>query len=241
MALPSANVVLFLRACGADLAHSPLDAMFQLYADLMAANERDNLTRITDERDFWIKHVADSLAITLAMPELRGEPSGQEGLPPPDHPPRALRVADVGCGAGFPLLVLAWANRGWGLTGFESRGKKAEFVSREAAALRLGNVRVVSRRAREAGRLPEHRGQCDVVLLRAVGEAGKMVRECRELLAAEPGAMMVHYKTPQAVAAERAMAEREAGKYGLGVEVSDVVSLPDGGGERQFIVMRRRA
>jgi 16S rRNA (guanine527-N7)-methyltransferase len=148
-------------------------------------------------------------------------------------------VADVGCGAGFPLLPLAWASPGLRFTGFESRGKKADFVKREIARLGLRNARAVSQRAREAGRRPEHAGQYDVVLLRAVGPAGDLVRECRALLREEPGARMVHYKTPDGVAAERAVAEREAGKYGFAVETSQMVTLPEQGGPRQFLLLRR--
>jgi hypothetical protein len=48
-------------------------------------NESVNLTRITGENEFNIKHVADSLLLPMVFPELRG---------------KALRVADIGCGAG---------------------------------------------------------------------------------------------------------------------------------------------
>ncbi len=236
MTQPSDPVVAFLRACGVDLERSPLQVMRRLYADLLAANREDNLTRITAEADFWVKHVADSVAVGLAVPGLVGRTSrssaGETGE-------AIVRVADVGCGAGFPLLPLAWASPALSFTGFESRGKKADFVSREIRRLGLGNAHVVSRRAREAGRLPEHAGQYDVVLLRAVGAAGEMVRGCRALLREEPGARMVHYKTPDGVAAEQAMAEREAGKYGLAVETSQTIELPGEDGERQFLLLRR--
>jgi 16S rRNA (guanine527-N7)-methyltransferase len=207
----------FIRSCGAAL---PLDAMQRLAADLAEANRTLNLTRVTD---FWVGHVADSLSVGLVVPELLTS---------------ALTIADVGCGAGFPLLPLAWANPALRATGFESRKKKAHFVIREIERLELSNAWVEPRRAREAGRLEEHGGRYDAVLVRAVGPAGKLVRECRALMA--PDGVLILYKTPQAVAAELPLAEREAAKYGLAVEVSGVIELPEEGGQRQFLLMRRQ-
>ena len=61
---------------------------------LLETNRTLNLTRITGVEEFAVKHVADSLAIARYFPEFREA---------------RLRVADIGCGAGFPSLVLALA------------------------------------------------------------------------------------------------------------------------------------
>ena len=57
-----------------------------LYQILTVANEQVNLTRIDSEEGFWIKHVADSLMLGVAFPDLTRQ---------------KLRVGDIGCGAGF--------------------------------------------------------------------------------------------------------------------------------------------
>ena len=41
-----------------------------LYQILSIANEQVNLTRIDSEEGFWIKHVADSLMLGVAFPDL---------------------------------------------------------------------------------------------------------------------------------------------------------------------------
>lgn len=215
----------FLSRCG--LASGRLEAMDlldRLYADLLEANARMNLTRLTGEDDYWLKHVADSLSVVLAVPELAKT---------------ALRVADVGSGAGFPSLPLAWANDQATVVAIEARRRKAGFIAGEAVRLGLGNVSVIARQAREAARLPEAGGRFDIVLLRAVGAAGEMLRHCRGLLAPHPGAKLVFYKTPEAVEAERRLAEREAGKSGMTVDVSTPVELPLGLGRRQFLLVVR--
>ena len=99
---------------------------------LLETNRTLNLTRITGVEEFAVKHVADSLAIARYFPEFREA---------------RLRVADIGCGAGFPSLVLALAFPNLLLTPIDSTGKKAAFVERAAQLLGLGNVRVVTARA----------------------------------------------------------------------------------------------
>ncbi len=211
----------FLTRCGvpAGRLEEP-DGMERLYADLVAANRETNLTRIVDETDFWIRHVSDSLAVGLAAPDLLSEP---------------LHVADVGPGGGFPLLVLGWANRRLSLLGAEPRKRKAAFLEAESQRLGLENVAVVARQAREVGRMVDYAGRFDRVTLRAVGEAGKMVREVRQLL--KPGGRIVFYKTPDTVHRELPLARREAEKFGFRIELSEPIELPIVWARRQFLVL----
>ena len=215
----------FLIRCGVRPERAAdLSAMERLYRDLVAANRTTNLTTVTDEADYWNLHVADSLAVGLVEPELLSGP---------------VEAADVGCGAGFPMLPLAWANGELRVTGIESRGRKAEFVRRQIEAMGLAHAAVVAGRAREVARLGDHAGQYQAVLLRAVGQAGKLIRECRGLLAPTAGAKLIFYTTPAAAAEQRGEAAREAAKFGLVLRESDVIALPAGSGSRQFLIAER--
>jgi len=202
---------------------SPPDysVMDQFYADLISVNAVHNLTRIVDVDDFWIMHVLDSLLVTRVVGELLQE---------------TMTVADVGCGGGFPILPLAWANPKLTVMGIEARSKKAHFVAEEAARLGLSNASARAIQAREAARSDDYRQQYDAVVLRAVAETGRMVRDVRGLL--KPGGAIINYKTPQAVIAERAITEREASKFGFTVTESEVFALPRDAGQRQFVVLR---
>ncbi len=213
----------FLRRCGLD-ADRDLDVMSRLQKLLADGNEQLNLTRLDDPADFWIGHVADSLAVALACPDLLTE---------------RLRVADVGTGGGFPMLPLAWANPRLSVTGIESSSKKTRFVAVMLTRLGLYNCSVLDRQAREAGRLEGHAGGYDAVVSRAVAESGRLIRDCRQLLADRPGTRLIFYKTPAAVADELAVAQREAAKYKLQLDTSDVITLPGNAGERQFIIASR--
>jgi len=215
----------FLRGCGVrDATLERLAELEPFLEQLREANAHLNLTRLTSDADFWIKHVADSLAVGLAAPELLTQP---------------LRVADVGCGAGFPAIPLAWANPGLRLTAIEARPRKAEFVESAARALGLVNLQVLARQAREVGRLPDHAGAYDAVLLRAVGPPESLIRECRGLLKPAAGARLVFYLTPTMVAESRSLVNREAHKFGLKVAESAPVELPEGAGARQFLLLAR--
>jgi 16S rRNA (guanine527-N7)-methyltransferase len=217
----------FLRRCGVrNEALARLAELVPFLDHLREANARLNLTRLTSATEFWLKHVADSLAVGSAMPELLHEP---------------MRVADVGCGAGFPAIPLAWANPALRLTAIEARPRKAEFVRAAARRLDLVNLEVLARQAREIGRRPEYAAAYDAVLLRAVGPPAGLVRECRCLLGTDAAARLVFYLTPAAVAESRAQVAREAHKFGLDVAESAPVELPQGVGTRQFLLLSRAA
>jgi 16S rRNA (guanine527-N7)-methyltransferase len=221
-AMPSPAVQAFLARCGVLTDHRDLNVLARLWTDLHAAARRINLTAIDAEEDFWLLHVADSLAVGIAVPELLVAPG--------------LHVADVGCGAGFPLLALAWANPALALVGLEPRLKRADFVRREVQRLGMPNCRVVDRQVSEVARDELHAGHYDAVVLRAVGSAAKFLRPCRRLLKPRTGAKVVFYKTPAAIAEELPAARREAAKLGLALRASDIIDLPADAGKRQFLL-----
>ena len=170
-------------------------------------------------REFYLKHVADSLAVLKVYPRLLRRP---------------VRVADVGCGAGLPGVVLAVALPELLLTAVESNRRKADFVAMAAAELGLAErVQVLPRRSREIGADPRYAHAFDVVTVRAVAPAEKAIRDCRRLIA--PGGSAILYKTPGSVAGELPAARRLAEKHRLAVEASEPLALPAGAGRRQFI------
>jgi len=206
----------FLEKCSVpERAGDRLAVMEELYSDMIAAGESLNLTAIKSFGDFWSLHVADSLSIGMFFPELMNN---------------ECTAADVGCGGGFPILPLAWANPGLDITGIERRGKKADFVRAEAEKIGLSNVSVLNVQARE------HDRQYDYVLTRAAGKSWKMVREVRDMV--KPLGRIVYYKTPASIREELPLVQREARKYRMSVRMTDTFELP-GGGKRCFMVCER--
>ncbi len=126
-----------------------------LYAAVVTANQKLNLTRITEPEEFWEKHLWDSLR---GVGDLINN-----SLP--------LQVIDIGTGAGFPGLPLAIARPDWQLTLVDSTAKKIGFIQELAPALSLTNVYPLVSRIEEVGQQKEHRHQYDLALIRAVASA----------------------------------------------------------------------
>jgi len=145
---------------------------------VLAANARMNLTAITEPERMAVAHFADSLAALDAAPAELAV---------------AGRAADVGSGAGFPLVPLAVAVPECAWTGIESVGKKAAFLAQAASDLALGHVTALALRAEEAGRDPVLRGAFDLVTARAVGPAASLLEVGLPLL--REGGLLLLWKT----------------------------------------------
>jgi 16S rRNA (guanine527-N7)-methyltransferase len=126
-----------------------------LYVAVVTANQRLNLTRITEPEEFWEKHLWDSLR---GVGDLITSPS-------------AMQVIDIGTGAGFPGLPLAIARPDWQLTLVDSTAKKIGFIESIAPELGLTNIHPLVSRIEEVGQQKEHRHQYDLALVRAVASA----------------------------------------------------------------------
>ena len=218
-------IVEFLTRCQVkDTGDQALATMDAFQALIEEANRVTNLTRILSPEDFWTKHVADSVALALVLPEIAVQP---------------WHIVDVGCGAGVPMIPLAWAFPNLRLPGIESRHRKAEFVEQAARHLGLHNCAVVARQAREAARLPELAGAFDGVVMRAVGDTEWLLEEALPFVRRGIGTWMALYKTPAAVSEELSVARRAAGRCGFRVTASEEFDLPLAAGRRQFLLLQR--
>jgi 16S rRNA (guanine527-N7)-methyltransferase len=134
------------------LSEAQLGAFERYSRELIAWNERVNLTRIVIPGEIAIKHFLDSLSVSLALPELRSP----------------LAVIDVGSGAGFPGLPLKIALPDIVLTLLEATAKKTAFLEHVVGVLGLTGVTILTARAEAAGRRPDRREQYDLAVARAV-------------------------------------------------------------------------
>ncbi|MGD0463293.1 MAG: 16S rRNA (guanine(527)-N(7))-methyltransferase RsmG [Tepidisphaeraceae bacterium] len=126
--------------------HAQINSFLDL---LLSANQRMNLTRITDRPQAEILHVADALTL---LPHL---------------PPRPHRLADVGSGGGIPGIILAIVRADAQIVLIESTQKKANFLRTAAAELNLANVTVEPLRAEDVARSAS-RETFDIAVARAV-------------------------------------------------------------------------
>ncbi len=155
---------LFLKACLEQLNitadKSQLDKWMKFMALVLEANQRQNLTAITDEKEFVIKHIADSLSASVAIA------SGP------------ARIMDVGAGAGFPSVPLCILYPEKTFTILDATQKKAAFIRRVLEELEIENAVAVSGRAEELGRAAQWREQFDYALARAVAPMPVLAELC---------------------------------------------------------------
>lgn len=119
---------------------------FNLY--LLEYNEHTNLTAIRTLEEVIFKHDIDSLTVENRIPE------GQ-------------KVLDLGCGAGFPSIVLAIARPDLQIFALDSTEKKIRFVSDCAKRFEITNLTAITGRA-EDSKVIRQLGTFDVIVSRAV-------------------------------------------------------------------------
>ena len=136
---------------GIHLTARQVDALILFENELLAWNEKFNLTAIRDAEGIRTKHFLDSFSCSLAWKH---------------NPPR--RLIDVGTGAGFPGIPLKILYPSMELTLVESVGKKTSFCRHAVAILKLEAVEVVTARAEEVGQIPIKRESYDWAVARAV-------------------------------------------------------------------------
>jgi len=139
----------------------------------LLAEERASVSSVVDRRA-WQVHVVDSLT-GLEVPELRG----------------ALRIADVGAGAGFPGLVLAVALPEAQIDLVESVGRKCEFMRRAISAAGIADANVLNTRSEDLA-AAGGREAYDAVTARAVGRLSTLAELASPLL--KPNGVLVAWK-----------------------------------------------
>jgi 16S rRNA (guanine527-N7)-methyltransferase len=190
-----------IAAMGIELESGDAERLRAYLEALRAANERFNLTAVTEPAEMWVRHVQDSLTLVpfLASAEAR-------------------RVIDVGSGGGLPGMPLAIAMPDARFTLLEATGKKAAFLQETAAALGLANVRVIQERAEVAGQDHHaHRAHYDAVVARAVARLNTLA-ELTVPFAREGGTVLL-IKGQQA---EAEVAEAKQSLYRLHAQVVDL-------------------
>jgi 16S rRNA (guanine527-N7)-methyltransferase len=191
----------------------PQAQRLEQYLDLLfVANERMNLTRITDRAAAELHHVGDSLTL---LPHL---------------PAEAHSLADVGTGGGVPGIPLAIVRPDVRVTLIESTKKKAAFLTEAIAALELTNVAVLASRAEEVG-TSDLRETFEVAVARAVATLDWLVEWCLPLV--RKGGMMLAMKGAK-VADELPTAKKAIKLLGGSEPVVHPVDLP--GTEHHVIV-----
>ncbi len=195
----------------------------QLYAAVLAGNQRLNLTRITEPTEFWEKHLWDSLY------------GIQPYLAAPTQP-ATFSVIDIGSGAGFPGVPVAIAHPDWQVTLLEATHKKGKFLQYLVTLLGLDLICPVVERAEVLGQAPNARGHYDLALIRAVAPTAVCAEYTLPLL--KPGGMAILYRG-QLTEAEAKTLEPVVIQLGGTIETVKTGKTPLTGGDRHCLYLRK--
>ena len=132
---------------------------------LREANEKMNLTAITDPREMALKHFADSLCLL-----------SYDNLAP------SASLIDIGTGAGFPGLPLKIMRGDLQVTLLDSLEKRCNFLHKVISELGLTNIEVVWDRAETAGQNQAFRANFTYATARAVADLPVLLEYALPLL-----------------------------------------------------------
>lgn len=206
---------------GLRLSARQLSCLEQYEQELLAWNQKFNLTAIRDSEGIRTKHFLDALTCVLAWR---------------DYPPTSL--VDVGTGAGFPGLVLKIAYPGLRLALVESVGKKADFCRHMVKSLNLDKVEVVQARAEDVGQMPKFRERFDWAVARAVANLPILVEYLLPLV--RVGGCMLAQKG-ESGPAEAQAGEKAANLLGGHIRQLIPVHLPGVAEDRYLVVIEKKA
>jgi len=149
-------LIIGAQEIGVALSDQHVAALEVCYDELVAWNERFNLTAITDWKGVLIRHFLDSLSCLQAIPQ--------------NELAAGARVIDVGTGAGYPGIPLKIVCPGMRLTLLEATHKKVMFLEHLIDRLGMDDVVAIHARSEELGRDVVHRESYDWSIARAVAK-----------------------------------------------------------------------
>ena len=196
-------------------------SFYIFYQDLVEKNKVMNLTSITDEKDVILKHFADSIALILAVPDLKE---------------KKYKTLDLGTGAGFPGIPLAIAYPEMELTLADSLNKRISFIKEETEKLGLKNVNAVHSRAEELAKDQSYREGFDLCVSRAVANLSTLSEYCIPFI--HINGFFIPYKSGN-VEDEILQSSRALKILKGKMEKTIHYSLPEGAGERTLLLIKK--
>lgn len=126
-----------------------IEKLYKYMKGIIEWNDKVNVTAITEERLFIVKHFIDSLLINHYL-------QGKEN------------IIDIGTGGGFPGIPLNILNKEKKFTLIDSINKKLNVIRDLSEKIGLENLEIIHTRAEDLASKKEYREMYDVATTRAV-------------------------------------------------------------------------
>lgn len=208
------------------------EQLYDYYCMVVEKNKVMNLTGITEEREFVIKHIIDSLSIIKCGKPVTDMLMGvdKEGRP------ASFRLIDIGTGAGMPGVILKIAFPELSVVLFDSLKKRLGFLDEVIAELSLKDITTLHGRAEDMGRDRTYREAFDLAVSRAVARLNVLSEYSLPFV--KQDGLFVSYKSGE-MDEELAEAKNAIGMLGGGDICRKDLTLPDSDMKRSLIIIRK--
>ena len=196
-----------------DLPEETARKLCEFGAAVVKQNQVMNLTAITDPEQVAKLHLYDSLTV-LRCADLNGK-----------------TLIDVGCGAGFPGVPIAIANKNCAVTLLDSLGKRMAWLESILPTLGIRAACVTARAEEYAG---HHREQFDFATSRAVARLNILL-ELTAPFVKVGGAVLAM----KGAAAREELEEARSAVSKLGLKVEKIHDFSVDGADHSVIVLRK--
>lgn len=139
-----------------DITDKQIENFYNYMIGIIDWNTKINLTAITEENMFIVKHFIDSLTINKYVKS-------------------AKSLIDIGTGAGFPGIPLKIINENMKVTLIDSVNKKLNVIRDLSAKIDLENLEIIHTRAEDLAQNKEYRETYDIATTRAVSNISTIV------------------------------------------------------------------
>lgn len=164
-----------------NLCPGQIDQFYAYYELLIEWNKVMNLTSIVEMEDVVVKHFIDSLSLVKVI--------SREAM-------GAMKVLDLGTGAGFPGIPLKIAFPDMRITLLDSLNKRIKFLNEVIGKLELLGIDAVHGRAEDYGRDSSYRETYDLCVSRAVAKLSTLLEYCTPFV--KTGGYFISYKSEKA-------------------------------------------
>lgn len=142
-----------------NITNKQLIKLDKFYHLMIEWNKKINLTRITEEKEVYLKHFYDSLTLNKVI-DLKN----------------IKTLCDIGTGAGFPGIVLKIIFPNIKITLIDSLQKRVKYLNEIIKELELDNIEAIHTRGED------YQGEFEVVTSRAVANIEKLVNYTMHLV-----------------------------------------------------------
>ena len=205
------------KKAGVQIDEQQLDKFYNYKNLILDWNEKINLTAITDDFEFIIKHFVDSLTINKYIEKNK-------------------KIIDIGTGAGFPGIPLKIMNEDDDIVLFDSLNKRLKVLEDIIEKIELKNIETLHGRAEETFKNKEHREKYDVAVSRAVAALNVLVELM--LPAVKPGGICICMKGNN-VEEELKEAKRAIKEMGGEILKIEKIILPELELERNIVIIKK--